>query len=250
MGTLEVVVLILGAAIFTVSFLIPQKVEGMSDENQKLVKEEIKKIVSQEMERSKGHVEDVVEESITYAVEKTERSLERLTNEKIMAVNEYSDTVLKEIHKNHEEAMFLYDMLNNKHDSLKNTVSEVNKIVKQAEEKAREAEAVVNTFEKLTPGNKVNVVSEANAVNTQVNQLTEEDISARAGKQSDISEEGTALKVETDAAFEDITDEQGSNNNEKILELHQRGWSLVDIAKELELGVGEVKLVVDLFRNV
>lgn len=32
--------------------------------------------------------------------------MERLTNEKIMAVNEYSDTVLEEINKNHKEAVF------------------------------------------------------------------------------------------------------------------------------------------------
>ena len=48
--------------------------------------------------------------------------LERVTNEKIMAVNEYSDTVLEEINKNHKEVLFLYDMLNDKHDNLKNTV--------------------------------------------------------------------------------------------------------------------------------
>ena len=62
--------------------------------------------------------------------------LERLTNEKIMAVNEYSDTVLQEIHKNHEEAMFLYDMLNNKHANIKDTVSKMDKAVKAAEDKA------------------------------------------------------------------------------------------------------------------
>ena len=32
------------------------------------------------------------------------------------------------------------------------------------------------------------------------------------------------------------------NNNDKILRLHKQGMSSVDIAKELGLGVGEVKL--------
>ena len=76
-----------------------------------------------------------MEETSEDVVEKAERSLERLTNEKIMAVNEYSDTVLQEIHKNHEEAMFLYDMLNNKHANIKDTVSKVDKAVKAAEDR-------------------------------------------------------------------------------------------------------------------
>ena len=39
------------------------------------------------------------------------------------------------------------------------------------------------------------------------------------------------------------------NNNEKILELNAAGKSNVEIAKELGLGIGEVKLVIDLFRG-
>ena len=44
-------------------------------------------------------------------------------------------------------------------------------------------------------------------------------------------------------------DEQGRNNNERILDLFQQGRSTVAIARELGLGVGEVKLVIDLFKN-
>lgn len=63
-----------------------------------------------------------------------------------MAVSEYSDTVLQEIHKNHEEAMFLYDMLNNKHANIKDTVSKMDKAVKAAEDKAKvKAEENVKT---------------------------------------------------------------------------------------------------------
>lgn len=51
------------------------------------------------MKTVRAQVQDKVEETSEDVVEKAERSLERLTNEKIMAVNEYSDTVLQEIHK-------------------------------------------------------------------------------------------------------------------------------------------------------
>ena len=39
------------------------------------------------------------------------------------------------------------------------------------------------------------------------------------------------------------------NNNDKILRLYKEGMSNVDIAKGLGLGVGEVKLVINLFKG-
>ena len=41
----------------------------------------------------------------------------------------------------------------------------------------------------------------------------------------------------------------GTNKNEQILELYRQGKSNVVIAKTLGLGVGEVKLVIDLYKN-
>ena len=151
MDIMEIVLLLAGGIVFILSFLIPARKEESSEEAKGLAKEQIKALVSEELEAVRGHVDDVVEEAVTYSIEKTERSLERLSNEKIMAVNEYSDTVLSEIHKNHEEVMFLYDMLNDKHANLKNTVSEINRTVKEAKETKKEAEEVVNTFQRLAP---------------------------------------------------------------------------------------------------
>ena len=39
------------------------------------------------------------------------------------------------------------------------------------------------------------------------------------------------------------------NSNDRILELHKEGKSNMAIAKELGLGIGEVKLVIDLFKG-
>ena len=50
-------------------------------------------------------------------------------------------------------------------------------------------------------------------------------------------------------SFMGENDGEGQNNNEKILALHRQGKSRVAIAKELGLGVGEVKLVLDLYQN-
>lgn len=45
-------------------------------------------------------------------------------------------------------------------------------------------------------------------------------------------------------------DKEKFNYNNKILELHNKGLSVKDIAKKLKLGIGEVKLVIDLFKEV
>ncbi|MGN0401001.1 MAG: DUF6115 domain-containing protein [Acetatifactor sp.] len=232
MEIMEIILLIAGGVIFILSFFIPERKTEGSAQSKELAKEEIASLVSEEMEKVRSHVDDVVDEAVNYAMEKTERSLERLSNEKIMAVSEYSDTVLADIHKNHEEAMFLYDMLNSKHVNLKNTVSEVNKTVKEAEE-------AVTGLQKLTP--QAQEIQEIQEKATE----PEKPKSRKNTKKVDTEPESPAGRV----SFLPETDEEGHNNNQKILELHNQGKSNVVIARELGLGVGEVKLVIDLFQN-
>ena len=229
MGLLEVILLLGGVALAVITFVVPAAKEELPKETKKLAKDEIRTIVGQEMDTIRNHVDDVVDESIEYAVEKTERSLERLTNEKIMAVNEYSDTVLREIHKNHEEAMFLYDMLNAKHTNIKNTVSEVNRTVKEAAERKQEAEAETDAFRQLKPepvAEEGKTVEAVPAQNAQVVSPVVMDFMTSGQKAG------------------------AANNNGRILELHKQGMSKTAIAKELGLGVGEVKLVIDLYNNL
>lgn len=224
MGILEVVLLIAGIVIFVGSFLLPSGKEGGIDKE--AAKEEIKDLVEEEMQTVRSRMQDKMDETSEDALEKAERSLERLTNEKIMAVNEYSDTVLQEIHKNHEEAMFLYDMLNNKHANIKDTVSKMDKAVKAAEDKAK-----VKSEEPRKP-------QKEKTAEKAVETTAEVQAAAEPAEPSESPEIG----------FMGETVEEGQNNNEKILEMHRQGKSTVAIAKELGLGVGEVKLVIDLYK--
>lgn len=222
MGIMEIILLLFGCAIFVGSFLIPAE-KKKQGEKEPFQEETVRKIIDEEIKEAKSQISDIVDETITYAMEKTERSMERLTNEKIMAVSEYSDTVLQEIHKNHEEAMFLYDMLNNKHANIKDTVSKMDKAVKAAEDKAK-------------------VKAEEN-VKTQKENVTEEQLIEVQEPAETIEPSGSP-----EIGFMGETAEEGQNNNEKILEMHRQGKSTVAIAKELGLGVGEVKLVIDLYK--
>lgn len=307
---MEIVLLLVSIVCFAVSFLIPEKKPEGSGIDQELAREEVKDMVRQEVDNIRGHVDDVVKESMDYAMEKTERSLERLSNEKIMAVNEYSDSVMREIHKNHEEVVFLYDMLNNKHDSLKKTVAEASKAAKVMQdsvesiqsfrpvavsygegsvkiaplaskrqeektakkgneiadsdgmvEKEREAKESLKTWK---PEVKPYAVPDSNRI---VKGMAENSLPSDPEDESLISHEarpifGERLEEQGTSGNADALEERemetqvhldgdvARNKNDKILELHEQGKSNVAIAKELGMGVGEVKLVIDLYKNV
>ncbi len=277
MDIVEIVLLVVGGIVFLISFFLPERKEA-SGGNIKLAEDEMKRLVSKEFDSIKSHVDDVVEEAVTYAIEKTERSLERLSNEKIMAVSEYSDTVLAEIHKNHEEAMFLYDMLNNKQINLKNTVSEINRTVKEAEEKVvsfqklapeilaaqKTEELLVDTME-IAPANLMPGVrtqskkSAANRAGYEANAAEQSAFGTMAGQEWQGMVYGEVPAQQAASYFpgigkqEELQMQEGEepqdNNNDRILELYRQGKSAVEIAKELELGMGEVTLVIDLFRG-
>ena len=129
MSGLQIMLLVIGAAVFVASFVIPDMLaeedkEGIDIEEKR---EEIRAIIDSEMKEAQGKLQDVVDETVNYAVEKSERSLEKLSNEKITAVSEFSETVLTDIHKSHQDAMFLYDMLHDKQKNLHETVMEADK---------------------------------------------------------------------------------------------------------------------------
>ena len=276
MNITELILLIFGGIVFTVSFFLPSGGKKEKDGISKADEEEIKEIIGREVEEAKTQISDIVDETITYSMEKTERSMERLTNEKIMAVNEYSDTVLEQINKNHKEAVFLYDMLNDKHENLKSTVSEavktaseVKQTVKDAEVTAREAKEQAVEIKEQIPA----PVPEKEFVPIQVPRVEVTDGSATAEieKEPEKPKRKTTRKVKTEASAskEEAVDPEktekaskvdlsmaapgktgGRNSNEIILELHKAGKSNMAIAKELGLGIGEVKLVIDLFEGI
>ncbi|MGN1179849.1 MAG: DUF6115 domain-containing protein [Suilimivivens sp.] len=286
MGITELILLIFGGVVFTVSFFLPSGRKDNGDGNVQVDEEQIKEIIDREVAQAREQISDIVDETITYSMEKTERSMERLTNEKIMAMNEYSDTVLEQINKNHKEAVFLYDMLNDKHENLKNTVSEavktateVKQTVKDAEITAREAkeakevreekvEKEVKEEKEFTPiqAKRVEVIVSPEEMEAAKEQIKPRKKTVRKPKTETAEEaDGTTEATETKKAEKEEKAEKasrvdlsmaapvkqgGRNSNERILELHKAGKSNMAIAKELGLGIGEVKLVIDLFEGI
>lgn len=339
MTTLEILLLILGAVIFIASFIVPESKSELDAADKQLTQEKLQELLQEEMKNVRSQVADAVDETVHYSMEKTERGLERLTNEKMTAVSEYAQTVLEDIHKNHEEVMFLYDMLNNKHENLKETATEVSMAVKEASVKVSELDAARAAEPEIDPDQPIEPVMEdartgdpiveenfepislsgIEKLKRREDSLHEMDKAAesvvkKAIAQSPVipkekkpapaeekdekpaepavkTEERTAAKpvtepvkkekpvkpaeskpkktaakaktkAKTEAKTEAKTPESGdialslqpitdsSNKNERVLALHKQGKSNVAIAKELGLGVGEVKLIIDLFKEM
>ena len=65
---------------------------------------------------------------------------------------------------------------------------------------------------------------------------------------NDVFEKIDQMEIDFDEVLEEENME-GENSNDLILELYRNGESIIEIAKQLGLGVGEVKLVIDLYQG-
>ncbi len=288
----QIILLILGIVIFVLSFILPEKAGAGFDK--KNTEDDIKKILDEEVKKAVSKLEMQADEKMEDAIERTTRSLERISNDKIMAVNEYSDTVLKDINKNHEEVMFLYSMLDDKHKQLKETVVGMEQTTKSVQSSLNEMVLLRNSTDEILRtqyGQAQNIVQNADTEKKEfmkeqeMNHLVAEDMSVSVENASVKTDDNDNSIEELVSALEEFSqqpvkrdknpaskatgnkrgksktaknvntlpqiqsrDAKG-NHNEAVLKLHAEGKSNVAIAKELGLGVGEVKLVIDLFRQ-
>ena len=292
MGLTEIILIIVGAVVLIISHVVPAgKMDGNAVQVPKIDEKMIRDLVEKEIAGAKSHIKDMVDETLSYSMEKTERAMERLTNEKIMAINEYSDQVLTAINKNHQEVMFLYDMLNDKHENLVHTVSEASKRAKEIKQTVQDAEITVKETVGIIAGDTEpitgNMENTENAAHTAGKPAAAEEAwkGNTEPEETDgpaVVQSGNAIQCEDKEEAEFVPsapkrvelvqgaikegaagadgsketlhepgpeDDRNYNNNDQILRLHKLGKSKTAIAKELGLGVGEVKLVIDLFEQ-
>ena len=138
--------------------------------------------------------------------------MEKDSNGKIMNINEYSDSVLDSISKTHNEVMFLYSMLNDKYDEMTSFANGLNSLKSE----------VMNLQDTMV----------------QQSELVQKTESEQEQKDADI-------RAFTDEIFEDEKEMQ-KVRNERIMKLHHQGKDVVEIARELGVGIGVVKLVLEL----
>lgn len=217
MTVTEIVFLILGVLILVASCFIGKfdKNEPVLDENGLAEKKLNEKEIQQKIEKM---IDSRAEETIV----KTDDYLSKISNEKIMAVQEFTDQIIEKIQNNHDEVVFMYDLLNQKDEEIKKTVKEISSVEesvkKTSEKKASEEEAVEKDSEEIKEN--------ATAVKKKSNSET-----AKISKK----------------VIKSVPRIPDDDKNADILKLYKQGKSIVEISKALGIGQGEVKLVIDLY---
>lgn len=298
MVAIEIILIIVGIICVIVSLVMnfDNKEDNTGSDIPSELSEEQKNKIKQQIDK-------MIDEQISGVAEKTEASLDKISNTKILEMNEYAESVLGEINRNHNETVFLYDMLNEKAKEIKTTVKDVNNTKRQvekihAEVKNSEENAVCEpdrTDDGKEPAYEQAEHSEKNTKDIAKERLAAlvkksnerartEDGTPRRNVQAEKLENKTTAKTATDKTTTakktetkqpakkttkqttkqsagkaqdtekntdaaDIQLDPGLTNNEKILKLDSMGASVKDIAKQLNLGVGEVKLVIDLYKG-
>lgn len=230
MTMLEIVLLFIGIICVAASFMFSVRLDGpekprnagvkLSDTQKEDIKEQIAAVFNEQTAAITQTVED-----------RTRDDLERLSNQKIKEFAEYSDTVLGEINKSHTEVMFLYDMLNEKSKEVHNNIRDMQKAA-NAQKAAEKEDKLKNSKENLNLDE--NHMEEAAM-------LYNAEVSAAVDVNKVLSE-NSSDKVQMSA-------DDGDSKRDAVLRLHKQGKSVIEIAKTLGIGVGEVKLVIDLFKG-
>ena len=229
MTGIEISLLIIGCIFMLGSFFVSEKLSTAEiDRIAELSDAELKRIIEKGMEKAGSQIDLTVEDKVEEASEKVEIAMEKESNLKIMAIKEYSDTIFEDMKKTHEEIMFLYSMLNDKHTELTSLTGNLQRLA-----------ADIRSLQEGIQSN-----------NAQKVKKTEQDkpTVTEKGIAEDTSQNAENKVTESDAfELEEISTLE--NHNERILELYREGLSKIEIAKQLNLGVGEVSLVIGLYKG-
>lgn len=229
------ILLLIGVVFMIGSFFVTEKLSP-SELNQiaELSEEELKRIIDRGLKNAETRIEDAIDEQVDQSSEKVDRSLEKVTNDKIMAISEYSDTVIESMNKTHNEIMFLYSMLNDKHTELTGMAADLQRLaadVRSLEEKAP-LTAPQAASERAAA---VSAASAVTLVPVETADTTERETAAAPAEQKEEMPETEETKQE--------------GLHAEILKLKKLGMTEVQIAKKLGIGIGEVRLVNGLYRG-
>ena len=286
MTAFEVVLLLCGIICVAVSFIM-----GDSKKKNKDDKDYDANLTEEQKEDIRRQVTDIIDEEMLNASEKTEVSLDKISNTKILEMNEYADNILGEINRNHNEAVFLYDMLNDKAKEVKSTVKDVNVTKKQVEKiQAEVTSAAANPeednayadksgdksqhrseheFRSMTP----EIVREIDMpvtseyddsqendfygtggadINDGMDMVSPQELMAVSQMLGQDIQQNIQQNIQTVSAQDNGMHDNGThglNRNDEILSMYESGMDSRQIAKELNLGIGEVRLVIDLYKS-
>jgi hypothetical protein len=225
MDPFQIILIILGIIIIVLSCRIVDKSQYSVKEGTMVTSETL--LSENELEMIKGKVNEVLDGICEEAIVRTDDHLDKISNEKIIAVSEFSDQVLEKINRNHEEVAFLYNMLCEKNKELKETVKEIDYSKKMVADFLQELNPSSENSNETPP--KISINSSAEETDNEDANFTQ-----------------LELKLDRPDKMARGSSSYDSSYNKRILNLHSQGLSVLEISKELGLGQGEVRLVIDL----
>ena len=283
---MTILLVVVGLLIVGVSYFISESfLEKKTQEEEVVVQPElinedfVKRLLEENQEKFKESAQSVVNDTVEEELIRVDDALSHISNEKIMAVSEFSDQLLEKIEQNHKEVVFLYDMLNAKENEMKEFVQEIDKSKVFLEELAnKELEKQKMLQHKRIQKELEKQLKRQEELERERIDLEQAGIIRKESLEADsFDEEEKTMKVETQmsplermglseqensvsepiitkdtTSKEEIALNAGvleGNQNQVILDLYNEGKSIMEIAKLLGKGQGEVKLVIDLFQG-
>lgn len=236
MSPIEILFVLLGVVILIASCFVGSKEDKTNAAA--LLPEEALDLQKQEL---KKYADQLFEEKSEEVVVKTDDYLSKISNEKIMSVNDFSTQILEKIDTNHKEVVFLYDMLNQKEDEIKQTVQ-------QFDHEKQEMQEVVGDIIKLTKQIKSTMQKndqESTSVENRKKAETKKVVTKPASTKQ--ANPINAVENQSDGQMEFAEMMQADRKKEEVLKLHKQGKSVLEISKAMGMGQGEVKLIIGLY---
>lgn len=284
MNAAEIVLIILGFLSISISFFLGSKEE--TDETSDVSLEERTKAIwtPKEEQLVKERICLILNEEKDNTLAVTTDLLNRKSNEKIIEFDEFAKPLMEKIRHNHEEVVFMYNMLTEKEKEWKEAakrqvkpvpvqlVSPAQPAVIQEQPVVSQAPPVSQTQPAVT---KAPPISPAPAVSPEpsvsqiqaeeqqlpeIPQVQEEPLPERKPQprkekifekmvQEEAWEEkdmSVDVKEDNDSKASDAA-KKIDDLNKQIITLHKQGKSVLEISKELNVGQGEVKLTIALY---
>ena len=102
MNAIEVFLIIAGIICVIVSVVM-----NFSEQSEKTENIIPTDLTDEQKNKIKQQVDVIIENQVSGLSEKTEAALDKISNTKILEMNEYAESVLGEINRNHNETVFL-----------------------------------------------------------------------------------------------------------------------------------------------
>ena len=152
MDIIVIICLIIGVACIGASFFIKEKADIDNHEKEKIAEEirgralsedSIRKVMTRVEKGFSEKLSAISEDKLGGFADK----MSEIANDKMLAINDMSGQLMEKIEQNHKEVIFLYDMLNEKSDYLKDFSAKIDGLRHEREREEERIKALNNDLD-------------------------------------------------------------------------------------------------------